>query len=245
VASGAYWRCPICLRRVPDKVAECYCGRQRQASDGPDEGDAPQGSGGAAVLLAVIVIAAGGLAYWSFARPKPAPAVSPTPAPVENQPDAGASGPARPQMGPVGTPVPASNAFRSAPATTAPPAAPAAPAAKEESSTDSVDARRTAGRAAFEAAAANLQGRLDVLRRRVENFMHQCAGSTQVRGCDTAREELERDAADVRAIADKVQEDARKSWVEPGAVREIQERFQIRDGDVAEVAARVQEALKR
>jgi hypothetical protein len=76
VAAGAYWRCPICLRRVPDKIAECYCGRIRQPGDGPDETDLRTPHSFVPIALGAAALAAvAGFAWWAT-RSSPPVAVS-------------------------------------------------------------------------------------------------------------------------------------------------------------------------
>jgi hypothetical protein len=71
LAAGAYWRCPTCLRRVPDKVRECYCGRVRQAGDGPDEADRPRPFPLVNVLLGLALVAIAALALVVTRRSQP------------------------------------------------------------------------------------------------------------------------------------------------------------------------------
>jgi len=241
VPASAYWRCPICLRRVPDKVAECYCGRTRQASDGPDEDDQPKPAGAAQLLALVALVGAGALAYVTIGRERPVPVASASPASSQGAQDAGRS------FAPVVTPHPESTmpaGWTPAPPSTQP-ATPRPPAASESLDDDGVDARRESGRLAYEAAAANLQGRMDQLRRRVENLDRSCSGLTQIRGCDSLRDDLARAADGLREVAEGAEEAARRSWVDPGFIREVRERYSIRDGDVDALLNEVDAALKR
>ncbi|HET7294033.1 MAG TPA: hypothetical protein VFM88_16525 [Vicinamibacteria bacterium] len=72
MSAGAYWRCPICLRRVPGKVVECYCGRIRQPGDGPDEEQRPKRFPLGPASLGALLVAAVGLAFW-LTRSSPPP----------------------------------------------------------------------------------------------------------------------------------------------------------------------------
>jgi hypothetical protein len=252
LASGAYWRCPICLRRVPDKVAECYCGRKRQAGDGPDAGDATGGPGATRIALAALALV--GLAVFFALRRTPTP---PTPAPRPGASAASAPGP-EPAREPasdssrgvhtLARDVPAFTSSSPTPATGGAQAAPSPAAEPRPTPTpeDSVDARREQGRLAFDLAMRNLQGRVEVLRRRLEHLATTCpAEATRVIGCDALRQEIARDAEEIRSAAEQAVEQARLGWVDPGAVRDARERYGMREGDVLELLARANEALRR
>ncbi len=81
MAAGAYWRCPICLRRVPDKVGECYCGRIRQPGDGPDEADRPKPFPLASAASAAALVALAVLALWVTRPSWPTAAIKTTATP--------------------------------------------------------------------------------------------------------------------------------------------------------------------
>jgi hypothetical protein len=85
-----------------------------------------------------------------------------------------------------------------------------------------------------------------VLARRLDNLARNCPPeATRVMGCDGLREEIVRDAQDIRAAADDAEEAARRGWVEPGAIRDARERHGLREGDLRALLARVDEALRR
>jgi hypothetical protein len=89
VAAGAYWRCPVCLRRVPGKVVECYCGRIRRPGDGPDEVDRARPFPLAFALTGVGLVAIAALALWGTRPSAPAArpgTASPPPGAVSNAP---------------------------------------------------------------------------------------------------------------------------------------------------------------
>ncbi|HJS58160.1 MAG TPA: hypothetical protein VKA01_08665 [Vicinamibacteria bacterium] len=90
MAASAYWRCPVCLRRVPGKVVECYCGRIRQPGDGPDEEDRAKPSPLAVALPGIgLVVVIAALAVWATRPSSPAPkpgTASPSPRAVSNAP---------------------------------------------------------------------------------------------------------------------------------------------------------------
>src|SRR6185295_13399523 len=68
------WDCPICLRHVPAKVDECYCGYKH--SDTPVARPASAGAGPAVIALAALALG-GGFAWW-MVQPPPVPAGAPT-----------------------------------------------------------------------------------------------------------------------------------------------------------------------
>lgn len=245
---GAYWRCPICLRRVPDKVVECYCGRRRQPGDGPDAGDAkPERAAAARVAVALLALLALGVVLARGFRRPAAPASTPA---TTVAPEAGDSalatgvpaGGFEPRDAPAhggSAPAPASRAAEPPPSTVSSPGPTPTPE-------DSLDARREQGRLAFENAMRNLQGRAEVLQRRLDNLARSCPPeATQVVGCDALREEIARDAREIRAAADEAEEAARRGWVDPGAIRDARERHTLREGDLLALMARVDEALRR
>lgn len=81
MAAAAYWRCPICLRRVPDKIAECYCGRTRQPGDGPDEADQPKPFPLVPLARGAGLLAIAALALWATWPTRPPATSQGTPAP--------------------------------------------------------------------------------------------------------------------------------------------------------------------
>jgi hypothetical protein len=92
----------------------------------------------------------------------------------------------------------------------------------------------------------NLQGRAEVLARRLDNLARTCPPeATRVIGCDALREEIARDAGDIRSAADEAVEAARRGWVDPGSVRDARERYGLREGDILALLRRVDEALAR
>ena len=62
MAAPQSWDCPICLRHVPAKVGECYCGYKR--SDPTPERRAGGGAAGVAVAAVAVFSVGGGAAYW-------------------------------------------------------------------------------------------------------------------------------------------------------------------------------------
>jgi hypothetical protein len=95
VAAGAYWRCPICLRRVPDKIGECYCGRVRQPGDGPDAADRAKPFPTASAMLAVALVSIAVLAIWVTRPSRPTAAIKTSSTP----PDEGVAPSAAPSPG--------------------------------------------------------------------------------------------------------------------------------------------------
>jgi hypothetical protein len=229
---------------VPDKVGECHCGRKRQPGDGPDAPSDRQRSGAGVLwlgLLALAALAAGALVVARSPAPTPAPAGSPLP-------EAPAAAPAERHM-PGALPPPASGPTTLSgplPQPAAPTATPSAEPRPTPTPSDSVDARREQGRLAFELAVQNLRGRCDVLERRLSQLDASCpAQARNVVGCDGLRQQIASDARDIQAATDQAEERARRSWVDPGVIRELRERHRMKESDVRELLARVDEALRR
>jgi hypothetical protein len=248
VGAAGYWRCPICLRRVPGKVAECYCGRKRQPGDGPDEPETAAASSTAWLTGALVAIL--GVALFVGLRPRasapsgpPASTARPEATAAAREPAAEAP-PGHARQGDVPGftgPTPRPTARVEEPAAIRSPQPRPTPTPE-----DSVDARREQGRLAFENAMRNLQGRAEVLARRLDNLARTCPPeATRVIGCDALREEIARDAGDIRSAADEAVEAARRGWVDPGSVRDARERYGLREGDILALLRRVDEALAR
>jgi hypothetical protein len=229
---------------VPEKVTECYCGRKRQPGDGPDQAADRQRSGAGILwlgLLALLAVAGGTVAVLRAPSSAPRPATSPLP------PDPVAA--PRERSAPSAFPTPLS-----APATLASPvpqaaAAMAAPSPEPRPTptpSDSVDARREQGRLAFELVVQNLRGRCDVLERRLSQLDASCPDQARnVVGCDGLRRQIASDAQDIQAATDQAEERARRSWVDPGVMRQLRERHGLKESDIRELFARVEEALQR
>jgi hypothetical protein len=242
MAVAAYWKCPICLRRVPDRVAECYCGRKRQVGDGPEPAE---GDGRRRPVLGWLVAAlcAAGIAAWALKPPPSPPPVAPQSTAPTPEPRGLLSGETIPRATPPpawpdATPTPALP-----PVTAAVQAPPPKPSATPS---DSADAQRERGAAAFEAATKNLAGRLTVLRGELRHYNEVCPReATLIVGCDTARREIQQMAQDIRAALDAAEEDARRSWVDPGVQRSIRERSGMDDVAVGETLAAAAGAAER
>jgi hypothetical protein len=252
MAGASSWNCPICLRRVPERVSECYCGRKRQPEDGLE---APEQKGGRGALpLAAVLAACAAAAYLTLRRP-PAPAPTPLTTAAESPasgPRAGFPGERPPRPAPTPALAESGTAASAPPATSEP-----APFATKPMPTpaDSVDAQRERGAAAYEAAMKNLAGRLVALRGQVQRYDEQCpsggglqmgpSGATQVRGCDAPREQIGRALGELRAALDEAEEAARRAWLDPGVQRAIRERSGLDDVSLGETLAAATAATRR
>lgn len=244
MAVPAPWDCPICLRRVPAKVAECYCGYKRA---GPAGSGAGSGAGAKRLGIALSgLLLAGGAAFY-FLQPVPgrpvARVTSASPKPV----------PATPAATSAPTTLPA--AWRALAIETTPsPGAPipattlAGGASPSPTPTpgDSIDAQREKGLSAFEATLTSLSARASDFREKLRRYDDQCASaSTRVVGCDSARSELTALASEIAAGVESAEEQARRSWLDPGQQRESRERHGLDDKAIRELLKAADDAVKR
>ncbi len=242
------WDCPICLRHVPAKVGECYCGYKR--SDPRPE--ARSGGGAASLVLGLVGLFAigGGLAYW-LKSPPPAVSGEATPPPTLA---AGPGVPAHhPNVVPPSTTLPeawkalAIEASATPPAAAAAGAAPATPTpAPQATPDDSIDAQRAKGLTEFEAALGGLQAKANDFREKLKRYNDQCMReNTQVTGCDPARAELQEYARQIANDVEAADEAARRSWLEAGQRRNLRESKGLDESGVRELLKAAADAARR
>jgi len=216
------WHCPNCLRTVPGRVRTCYCGVQRsQVADQPH----PAATGARAYggLVAILAAALGGglLVTW-LQRPEasvPSPVTQPATLPTSTTLPSTIS-----EASPEPTPVPS---FLRAPApriepTPEPRMANAESEAEEE--VDSVAAMREEGTGRLEDALVALRPKILTLESKVRTYGDGCASSraTLARGgCPTIKEDILRLRAEIERTVSESDDAARRSWVTPGARREL------------------------
>jgi len=64
-------------------------------------------------------------------------------------------------------------------------------------------------------------------------------------GCDSARSELTALTREIAAGVESAEEQARRSWVDPGRQRESRERHALDDNAIRELLKAAEEAVKR
>ena len=225
------WHCPNCLRTVPGRVRTCYCGVQRsQVTDEPrPAATGARAYGGLVAILAAAV--GGGLLVTSFQRPEasaPEPASNPAPVTVSSQPAARPTSTTLPstisEASPQPTPVPAFLRARSARIEPTPDPRVANAESETEEEGDSVAAMREEGTGRLEEALAALRPKILALQSKVRTYGDGCASSraTLARGgCPTIKEDILRLRAEIERTVSESDDAARRSWVTPGARREL------------------------
>jgi len=246
MAVPAPWDCPICLRRVPAKVAECYCGYKRADLAGSGAGSGA-GAKELGIALSVLLLASGAAVYLlqpvpparpvasvTSATPKPVPTATPTAMSAPTTLPAAWKALAIEATPSPGAPVPATTlAGGASPSPTPTPG-------------DSIDAQREKGLSAFEATLTRLSARASDFRENLRRYDDQCASaSTHVVGCDSARSELTALAREIASGVESAEEQARHSWVDPGQKRESRERHGLDDNAIRELLKAADDAAKR
>ena len=243
----APWDCPICLRRVPAKVAECYCGGRRADLVGSHAGLGERAKT-LGVGLVVLLLAVGAAAYLLRTPAPPASAASVatgTPRPAAS---AGTSAPL-----PSVSTLPA--AWKALAIELAPRPSEPAPVATQRAAVapsptptpaDSIDAQREKGLSAFEATLTSLAARASDFREKLRRYDEQCASAnTHIVGCDSARSEIASLAREIASGVEVAEEQARRSWVDPGQKRDSCERYGLDDNAIRDLLKSAADAAKR
>jgi hypothetical protein len=111
---------------------------------------------------------------------------------------------------------------------------------------DSIDAQREQGLSAFEATLASLAARVSDFREKLRRYDDQCASAnTHVVGCDSARSEIASIAREVASGVEAAEEQARRSWLDPGQKRESRERHGLDDDAIRDLLKSAADAAKR
>lgn len=239
--SATVWECRICGRRIPLRVAECFCGAKREQVVAQEKREAARSPTKIPldVALLVVLIVLVGVAGVHYALSSDAPA-----------PEAGRnllSGMlATPEPLPSLVTPPVAAAPVQAPATTAPPAplaplpeaitppppplAPLPAASPSASPTPEVDEREQKKVAALAAYSAELQ-RLAALSARtaehIRAYKSGCVGQnvgTQFSNCDEIEASIRKSLAEMENGLDAADDQARRSWLEPGKLRDARAR---------------------
>jgi hypothetical protein len=229
----AVWTCPVCQRKVPDRVPECYCGVRREqalqhAQAEEVKARAQKFNPWPMVAVAIAIVVAGAVVVFreanrlKLATPPatPFPAIVAATATPASPPQAAPLPPALPP------PRPAVVEDRSRePSSPAP-----SPSAEVVSP---VEAARSRGAAAFQIAAAGIAKQTEDLGSRVRDYSAQCSATAQQMtptvGCDTERRALEGELARITRALDAADDAARQAWLDPGSRRQIRDRLQVDD----------------
>jgi hypothetical protein len=229
------WTCPVCERKVPARVAECYCGVRREQVPSVRPGQVPtpaEGSRGwvlLAVALALLLVAVPAARRpWSEDLP---PAAASPPASPATPPNT------RPRVAETAAPAPPVTVWVPAPVTVPAPS-PETPSPSPSATPTMVDDLREKGGEAYRAATTAAIRSAQALRDRIHDYRSHCGGDQPrvdlVIGCDDVRRALERDFAQIRHSLDEADEVARRAWVEPGTQRQIRAEQRV-DETIAEI----------
>jgi hypothetical protein len=242
-APPSVWECRVCGRRVPRRVEECFCGARREQVLTLQQREAERSGrripfGVVLPLLLVGLVAAFGLLIATREDQAPSNA-SPTPAaseparilrgatpaapPAEVASDAGPS-PARPAPAVLDWP-----SRDSAPATAEPTLAPpvqAAPAAPPPDA-DQREQAKAAGLEAYESELRRLIALSARMMERVRVYRAECVGqriTARITNCGDLEASIRRTLTDLENGLEAAEDQARRSWVEPGQLRDARSR---------------------
>jgi len=245
----AVWTCPVCERKIPERVSECDCGvRKAQAlrHARAHEEQAREERGGSGWRWSLLALAgAGGLLAAALAwQPRDGvrpPEIEPPPTTIALEatvpPPLGARTP-YPTAATPPPPLPLQ--------TVAPPEKPSpSPSASPSPDAGSpVDDTRVRGAEAFQSAVAGIARQADDLRFRTREYSRQCETSPQVTrtiGCDDVRRVIEADLGRMTRALDDADDAARRAWVSPGTRRQIRGQLQV-DDTIAQLQRQLAEA---
>jgi hypothetical protein len=237
-SSSSSWTCPVCERRVPSRVDECYCGVLR--SQVPKTDRSPKRSGlwlplGALVAAVMIVIV--------FPKETPKP---PTPLPPPT-PSIQPYVPPAPMV--LETPPSEWRVARTDPTPLPAPlqgGSPAEPQRLSSPSPDvhSTDSRRARGRVVLSAALEETARKVATLRSALE--VHKACRWVRSNGqpypqCPVAEQQLRSLPREIEESLEAADDAARGSWLEPGERRDAIRRHGLDASDLeglfAEAAA--------
>ncbi len=252
--SDASWQCPNCLRTVPGRVTTCYCGVERGQIDDQarPQADGARGNGWLVSTLAAAL--GGGLLVTSLERPEPSPAApvsTPSAASASTQPPQRPIPVTFPSFVAAATPEPApvSRAPR-APAPRIEPRpdpvllnAEAEQAAKE---VDSVSAMREEGVRRLDSALAALGPKVQGLESKIRTYGEGCTTTRSALargGCPTLKGDILRLLAEIQQTVSEIEQEARRSWVAPGTLRDLLRKHGLDAGSRARIVAASDRAL--
>jgi hypothetical protein len=234
-------------------VDTCYCGTSRAAVVAQAERDRHREGGSFPSLTLLLEIAAiAALFYFVLSlyraeqAPPPAPAaaatVEPTPMvaadpaltpPANEGPGFAAVVPARspsPEPWPEYTPTPTPPAPSPKPRPT--------PSAKPERA--EIDVEREAGERRLAQALARLEAEVTRLAANARQFESVCLSTRADRGsCERVLAEMSSTGERLGQSLDSAEDDARRSWVSPGVVRDLRRRHGLEEGMVSDLTSTV------
>lgn len=229
------WTCPLCQRSVPGDVSTCYCGTvkaaveaQLQREQGREEPSLTWlalAAGLVVSLVAVFLVLAPGEGPQVTTAPGPEAGTRPAPAsrpPVDPPPlrDVSVGGGRRRAPEPP-TPEPAPQPT---------PAAPEAPTPSESPRRGTVEVAREEGERRLDLALAGLEAEVRRLSSNARTFRNVCVGTQgDPRSCQELLEDLSAAREQVGRRLDEAEDDARRSWVSPGVVRDLRQRHGLEE----------------
>ena len=252
----AAWTCPSCQRTVPARVDTCYCGTDRETADrfrarelGARRGG-PSWSAIGLALAAAVVVALGFLGSDAPLEPEPTPTVvaPPKPSALVQERTPPTTRPRgrrwRDPEPPVPTPV-----LTSIPTGAPEPIEEPSPEPTPEPTPDehSMDVRRVEGRGDFEAALSALEPEVLIVNRKLRIYRDGCRTSTdlvQPGGCGVLEVEIRQLLDDIDRSVAAAEEEARRSWVQPGTQRDILRKHELDPAHRGRMRSEIESALR-
>ncbi len=238
------WTCPLCGRSVPADVESCYCGTSRAAVEAEARREQEERRRERSVpwLTVLCILAAAGLvSYGTFARTA-APPRAPTaqPSAFERTPAA----PAIADRGPAFEP-PAAEVVPATPLPYAPaggrgvslapvpqPTASPSPAPSPTPERDEVALAREQAERRLDETYARLSREMSRLTANATEFESVCLGLRgEPRSCRRLFDEISSGADALGRGLEDAEEDARRSWVPPGVVRDLRRDHGLEEQD--------------
>ncbi len=255
--TSSRWTCPLCGRSVPAEVDSCYCGMSRAAveAEARREQEARRRERSVPWLTVVCVLAAAGVVSYGTLARTPPPLRPPAPTPpstVGSAPATPVAAERRPayEPPPIGlapaTPLPffaaAGRGARPAPApkATAGPSPDPAPTPDR----DEVDLAREEGEKRLEQNYARLSREMSRLTENAREFESVCLGLRgEPRSCRRLFDEISSSAQALGQGLDDAEEDARRSWVAPGVVRDLRRKHGLEEPSWSDLASTVRRLI--
>jgi hypothetical protein len=111
----------------------------------------------------------------------------------------------------------------------------------------SMDARRAEGQARFESALAAIEPEVGIVRRKLRIYERGCPTATdlvQPRGCGVLAVEIRQLLDDIDRSVEAAEEDARRSWLQPGTLRGILRDRQLDDASRRRMRQEIESSLR-